>query len=393
MDRVRDLVAAGGVSIVLAQDRDRFAREPAYHYLLRREFEEHGAALRSLNDRGDDSPEGQLTDGILDQLAKFERAKTAERSRRGKRRMASEGKIVGGPSPAYGFRFTEDRTGYEVDEAKMRVVRRIFEEVAAGKTLRSIRRGLDKDGIPTPRGGRFWSHTCLKQLIAHDAYRPHTCEEIKGLVNPDVAVRLNPNKSYGIWWYGRKRHHQAQKSENGPDGRTYHKTKKTVWLDREKWIAVPVPDCGIPRERVDAARERVKNNRPAAKTGARFWELSGGITRCDICGHTLTTQMTHTRQGKPYFYYTCRTFYEKGRDICPGRLYFRAADLENQVWGKVWGAKEPRPLALRVGEDDRARAGGAGSRKRNRTPYPPVGRNRSQAGSLTAPLRRGRHRD
>ncbi len=32
MDRVRDLVAEGGVSVVLAQDRDRFAREPAYHY-------------------------------------------------------------------------------------------------------------------------------------------------------------------------------------------------------------------------------------------------------------------------------------------------------------------------------------------------------------------------
>ncbi len=31
MDRVRDLVAAGDVSVVLAQDRDRFAREPAYH--------------------------------------------------------------------------------------------------------------------------------------------------------------------------------------------------------------------------------------------------------------------------------------------------------------------------------------------------------------------------
>src|SRR3712207_4669948 len=68
MDRVRDLVAAGGVSVVLAQDRDRFAREPAYHYLLRREFEEHGTKIRALNDRGDDSPEGELTDGILDQL-------------------------------------------------------------------------------------------------------------------------------------------------------------------------------------------------------------------------------------------------------------------------------------------------------------------------------------
>src|SRR5215208_5788466 len=41
LDRVRDLVVAGGVSVVLAQDRDRFAREPAYHYLLRKEFEEY----------------------------------------------------------------------------------------------------------------------------------------------------------------------------------------------------------------------------------------------------------------------------------------------------------------------------------------------------------------
>src|SRR5919112_4503058 len=94
MDQVRDLVAAGDVSVVLAQDRDRFAREPAYHYLLRREFEERGTKIRALNDMGDESPEGELTDGILDQLAKFERAKTAERTRRGKLRRAREGKIV-----------------------------------------------------------------------------------------------------------------------------------------------------------------------------------------------------------------------------------------------------------------------------------------------------------
>ncbi len=39
-------VSTDGVSVVLAQDRDRFAREPAYHYLLRREFEERGTAAR-----------------------------------------------------------------------------------------------------------------------------------------------------------------------------------------------------------------------------------------------------------------------------------------------------------------------------------------------------------
>jgi len=50
--------------------------------------------MRSLNARGDDSPEGELTDGILDQLANFERAKTAERAHRSKLQKAREGKAL-----------------------------------------------------------------------------------------------------------------------------------------------------------------------------------------------------------------------------------------------------------------------------------------------------------
>ncbi len=45
MDKVRDLVGNGGVSVVLAQDRDRLSREPAYIYLLKQEFAKHGCAL------------------------------------------------------------------------------------------------------------------------------------------------------------------------------------------------------------------------------------------------------------------------------------------------------------------------------------------------------------
>ena len=163
------------------------------------------------------------------------------------------------------------------------MVRRIFEAVGAGKSLRSIKKGLKKDRIPTPGQGRFWSMTYLKQLIAHDAYRPHTYEELQGLVSPDVVAQLDPNESYGIWWFGRRRHHQGQKSENGPDGRRYRKTKKSVWLDREKWIAVPVPDSGIPRETIDIARESVKTTGPRqdrrSLLGALGWDLAMWLVR------------------------------------------------------------------------------------------------------------------
>jgi site-specific DNA recombinase len=57
LDALRDAVSAGGVDVVLAQDRDRFSREPAHHYVLGEEFLQHGTSLKAFNDYGDDSPE------------------------------------------------------------------------------------------------------------------------------------------------------------------------------------------------------------------------------------------------------------------------------------------------------------------------------------------------
>src|SRR5215208_3405442 len=179
MDRIRDLVAAGGVTVVLAQDRDRFAREPAYHYLLKREFEERGTKMRTLNDRGDESPEGELTDGILDQLAKYERLKIAERSKRGIIRKAREGKVVGGGRPNYGFAFNERRDGYVVDGSKMTVIRKIFESLGRGETPYSIVERFEAKGIRSPGGGKQWNVIVLRRIAFNDVYKPHSIDELE----------------------------------------------------------------------------------------------------------------------------------------------------------------------------------------------------------------------
>jgi site-specific DNA recombinase len=257
MDRVRDLVAAGDVSVVLAQDRDRFAREPAYHYLLRREFEEYGTKIRALNDRGDDSPEGELTDGILDQLAKFERAKTAERTRRGKLQKARQGKVVAGPRPNFGFQYNAARDNYIVDEEQMRVMQRIFREVGAeGRTMYAVKAALDREGVAPPLKGKFWSLKYIRDRIHDDVYKPHSYSEVSALVSPEVAAQLDPSKNYGVWWFNRRRHETRHVAESGPDGeRRYRRQSRVTEKPRSEWIAVPVPDSGIPRELVDAARD------------------------------------------------------------------------------------------------------------------------------------------
>jgi site-specific DNA recombinase len=341
MDRVRDLVAAGGVSVVLAQDRDRFAREPAYLYLLREEFAERGTKLKALNDRGDETPEGELTDGIVDQLAKFERAKTAERTRRGRLRKAREGKVIAGRSPRYGFKLNASRDGYEVDEERMSVVRRIFGLVAEGITFRAIALALDREGVPTPKGARFWDRSFFRTCVLDDVYRPHSFEEVAAVVSPEVAARLDPEKLYGLWWFNRRRMTSKPVSEVSQNGRRYGRKYHSYTKPKEEWIAVPVPDSGIPRETVDAAREQIKDNFVPSRAGDRAWELSGGIGCCAACDRILRSRKrTKVKGGRRYlyFYYRCSEYDKHGFEGCENSRFASATKLEGQVWDFVRGA-------------------------------------------------------
>ncbi len=339
MDRVRDLVAAGDVSVVLAQDRDRFAREPAYHYLLRQEFGEWETRMCALNDRGDESPEGELTDGILDQLAKFERAKTAERTRRGKLRKAREGKVVGTHAARYGFKFNATKDAYEVHEAEMRVVRRIFEMVGAeGESLRSVANKLEREGVPTPKRAKHWNRSFFRACIRDDVYRPHTREEVEAVVTPEVAARLDPDRSFGLWWFNRLGHKVRQVSEPSANGRRYRKIHEWYQKPKEEWIAVPVPDSGIPRQVIEAARAAIEGNRRPARAGRRFWELTGGIARCGDCGWAMcATHSASTKRGRTYAYdyYRCSNRDRHGIEACANSHKPRADKLEPEVWGFV----------------------------------------------------------
>jgi site-specific DNA recombinase len=347
MDRVRDLVAAGGVAVVLAQDRDRFAREPAYHYLLQREFEEYGTKLRGLNDRGDDSPEGQLTDGILDQLAKYEKAKIAERTRRGKIRKAREGKLIAVRLPNYGFRYNDARDNYVVDEERMWVVRRIFRMAGPERrSLYGIALALEAEGISSPTGNRQWREHVIRAFLEDDVYRPHTYEEVERLVSPEVAAKLVPEKRYGIWWFNQRRTRVKQISEFRPDGsRVYRKAQMKSYRPKDEWIAVPIPDAGIPRGWVDAAREAVRNSKKISANSHRFWQLSGGILRCAECGCVMATHSSPSRD-KQYLhvYYRCGKRVKR-RDACSNSKCHNGEELEARVWEAVSGVlKDPEQL-------------------------------------------------
>ncbi len=264
------------------------------------------------------------------------------------------GKVIAGTRCPYGFGYNDARDNYVVDPERMAVVRRIFEMVGVeGATFYAVQHELKRTGIPSPSANVLWSYPTLRMIVLDDVYRSHTYEEKAEMVSPEVAGRLEPEASYGIWWFNRRRGERRKVVEVGPDGeRVYRKRYKQMQKPRSEWVAVPIPDAGIPREWVDAARETIKDNKRPSNARRRFWPLSGGVLRCPACGcamspHTVSPGGKSTRF---YYYYRCAKHMKDSYDGCSNYRHHRAEELEEQVWTEVRGLLRD-PDRLRAGMD------------------------------------------
>jgi site-specific DNA recombinase len=247
LDELRDLVASGGVDVVVVSKRDRLARS-LYAGYLKNEFKRRGVELIALDSVTEDTPYGELLENTLDNFSEFERFMIADRMCRGKRSKAKQGKLVGSPQSDYGFRYNGARDGYEVDELRMALVRRVFRMVGVeGMSLNAVGKRLETEGIPTPRGGRIWNRPTLRKFILSDVYLRHSYEEVARIVGEEVAAKLDPTAHYGISWYGKQRHTHSREVRVKDGKKTYSRVKKSVDVSREEWIGVPVPDPRIPR--------------------------------------------------------------------------------------------------------------------------------------------------
>jgi site-specific DNA recombinase len=198
MDRVRDLVAGGQVSVVLALDRDRLARKVVLNLVLEEELARHGCELRALNDYAGDGPEASLMRGIQGQFAEYERAKIVERTRRGKERKVREGRIMRGPKAPYGFRYNATFDALVIHEPEMLVVQRVFRMATSGLGPGAIQTRLHVEGVPSPRGKRMWQRQVLRRMVENDIYLPYTYDEVREWVRPEVAAQLDPELAFGL---------------------------------------------------------------------------------------------------------------------------------------------------------------------------------------------------
>jgi len=307
-------------------------------------------------------------------------------------RFYSQG-IIAPRTPRHGFKLNAARDAYEVDEVEMDVVRLIFRLVGAeGRTPGSLAKVLEQQGVLTPKGTKRWDRTFFRTCILDDIYKPYSFEEMRPALSAQAAPRLDPDKRYGLWWYNRRAVKTGQVAEPGPNGRRYRKTYHWHQKPKEAWIAVPVPDSGIPRELVEAARAVVKSNRKPARAGRRVWELTGRTAYCGRCGHTMcATRSTKTKKGHLYSY-----DYYSQQQVRPGRLcqLLCAASLRagsSSVGSRLRSFEGPLSLASRTRKAHRKGAPVCARkpRQRGRDMGEAACRDEPQAQRLPGPAGRG----
>lgn len=246
-EKLRELVASGQVDIVLTQHHDRFWRNTGEHLLFLRELDKHHVRHDYVSWTPEATKEGRFFETLMAAHAEYERELILDRTGRGRREKARQGKSPTGRSP-YGYRRDLDALGgLAVVDEQAAVVRQIVTWAAEGVPVRQIAARLDAQGVPSP-GGSKWARMTVRNIVWADVY-------------------------LGTGIYNRT--DQTEKRGKGT------RRDESEWI-RYKTTAILEPEL------VARARARLQRNKAFKSTwdGARIYLLAG-VAVCGKCGRRL----------------------------------------------------------------------------------------------------------
>ena len=114
-------------------------------------------------------------------VAELEREKIRERTNRGKAARIADGKYPAVGRPPYGYRWRDpgpkQKTQLVPDETTAPIVQRIFRDMAAGASARTVAMALTASGVPTATGRGAWILPTILNMIRHPAYVGDLCRQ------------------------------------------------------------------------------------------------------------------------------------------------------------------------------------------------------------------------
>ena len=221
------------VDYVLVHKFNRFARNKYDSALYKKKLKDAGIKVISVSQKIDETPEGELLEGFLETIDQYYSANLAVEVRKGLRENALKGKHAGGQVL---FGYSLDKDGYYVPNENAKIVRRIFEEYAAGVPKTEICERLNAEGYRNQRGKKFNTRT-LYDLLRNPKYIGiyiYTIDRKETIRLEDVIQ--NPPIDRNLW-------EQVQKlcQEGSLKGR-YRKQKRSYLLTGKTFCE----ECGCP---------------------------------------------------------------------------------------------------------------------------------------------------
>jgi site-specific DNA recombinase len=319
LERLRDLAYDGAIDRLYVHSPDRLARNYAHQVVLLEELTKHSVEVVFLNDIAPGtSPEGNLLLQMQGMIAEYERAKILERTRRGRRFNARQGKVSALAHAPYGYRYVPKHEGggearYEVLSEESRHIQQMFHWVAIeGLSLGEVERRLFDNKVPSPTGQARWDRATIRGLLVNPAYQG-TAKFGK--------TRLCPRKNE------RRRQRRAPLSPRSESIAT-----ATTAAEQE---TIPVPALvsadlfAAVASQLAANRERYREQ----KKGAEF--LLSGLLVCGRCGSAYCGRRQRLKRSE-YVYYRCigtDKYRRGGVGICNNRSV--NDQLEEAVWSDV----------------------------------------------------------
>jgi site-specific DNA recombinase len=314
LERLRDLIHLGGVERLYVHSPDRLARKFIHQAVLLEEFSKRRVEVVFLNQPpGEASPETNLLVQMQGMFAEYEREKILERTRRGRRFNARQGRVsVLGHAP-YGYRYVPKCDGdarYDLVLDEVRVVRDLFRWVGLeGLSVGAAARRLTATRVPTRSGTSYWNRATVRGILLNPAY-------------------------YGEAHWGKTRlqarlPNQRVSRGRPPIPRREQVARPTATSDQE---IIPVPAL-INRELFDAVAERLAENRQHQRTrqkGPSY--LLSGLLMCGRCGSAYCGRR-HRRGDRTHVYYHCLgtdKYRHGGESLCDNVGV--TADLEAKIW-------------------------------------------------------------
>jgi|GEM_PF-86738 len=260
---------------ILVWKLSRFARNREDSILYKSLLRKHGVQVVSVSEPIDNSPTGQMLEGIIEVLDEFYSKNLAQDVVRGMREAAGRGYWVCSATP-YGYRRVSVSDGgkmrakLEVDESKAQVVRRVFAEASKSLGMKEIAKGLNKDGIASP-GGVRWSKSTVHKLLTNEVY------------------------SGTLVWGRSGKYHRAAGLEPV----------------RIEHAAEPLVAADVFRDLQAALRWRSPRLAHPRRVSSPY--LLSGLLKCGRC---MASMLGLAAKSGQYRYYVCATAYRLGRESC-----------------------------------------------------------------------------